>query len=106
MNGMISSSAPSFQRPKLSPMSQLRSMNFLSILSSRLLTAPAVVVSRACPGRAIRLSGTRAGAHPALGEQDTLVEQPQEDPERRLGVLGTARAIVRQRPGGPVQAEE
>src|SRR5688572_4947213 len=101
MKGMISSSAPSFQRPKLSPMSQFRSMNFFSIPSSP-SAAPAWLAAREHAGERVDeaidvLLAHRqgAGAHAALGEQDTFVQQTQEHTQGRVGVLRPAAPVVR-----------
>src|SRR5581483_3964525 len=97
MKGMISASAPRVQRPKLSPMSQLRSMTF-----------SVGMVDSSLPGQhagqgvdetvdVVLGHGQRAGAQAARREQDPLVEQPQEHPEGRLGIARPAGAVVGER---------
>src|SRR5215475_9335665 len=99
--GMISSSAPSVQRPQLSPMSALRSMNLaiVSSLSSR-------EHARERVDEAVHvLVGHREGARAEspLSQEDPLVQEPQEHAHRRLSVLGPRRTIVGERLRRPVQ---
>src|SRR5215813_104897 len=91
MYGMISSSAPRVQRPQLSPMSALRSMN-LAIVSSSL-----ALPSRERVDEAVHvLVGHREGARAEspLRQQNPLVQESEEHAHRRVPILGPRRTIV------------
>src|SRR5215510_11613733 len=121
--GMISSSAPRVQRPQLSPMSALRSMN-LAIVGSFGISmrasaggAPAPRRPAARPALSSRqharervdeavhvLVGHREGARTEspLSQKNPLVHESEEHPHRHLPVLGPRRTIVGQRLRRPV----
>src|SRR5215831_5776657 len=121
MYGIISSSAPRVQRPQLSPMSALRSMNLAIVSSSlaaprsagpqprddlRLRTSlPSRQHARERVDEAVHvLVGHREGAcaETPLGQQNPLVQESEEHPHRHLPVLGPRRTIVGQRLRRPV----
>src|SRR5215470_11529279 len=107
MYGMISSSAPRVQRPQLSPMSALRSMN-LAIVSSSLALASREHARERVDEAVHILVGHREGARAesSLGQENPLVQEAQEHARRRLPVLGPRRTIVAQRLRRPVQPEQ
>src|SRR5262245_18409284 len=83
MYGMISSSAPSVQRPQLSPMSALRSMNF-AIVGSSLLGAPRSAGPQ--PRDDLRLRASFFGAPRSAGPN------PRDDLRLRASFFGAPRS--------------
>src|SRR5215813_9486456 len=111
--GMISSSAPSVQRPQLSPMSALRSMNLAIVSSFSMRASAGGAPAPRWPAARTALSsreharervdeavhvlvGHREGARAEspLRQQNPLVQESEEHAHRRVPILGPRRTIV------------